>query len=278
MGGKRKVKEEFIGEKDNGDKEIKPMKGKNKCKVYDSDSGVGGKEGLMAHNELEGEVIAETGYTQFLKAVKSLQEKAESEQQQKLFGLALSVKRGETPRSEVSAEVLKIVDTMSEKKIRDFAKTKHEGLPEKVREEMECGSDDDQKKKKNNIDPRQIKTIRNRLRTKLGLMGLRMSYEPEGDLVDEATRAAREGVPETHRPGLEVNRRIATQDRETPQGRRILASQAASRRKKQTPEEQEKARKKEEELKKVQRINARPRTKKEIEMSNAIRNAGSLGS
>jgi hypothetical protein len=61
-------------------------------------------------------------------------EKAESEQQQKLFGLALSVKRGETPRSEASAEVLKIVDSMSEKKIRDFAKTKHEGIPKKVDE------------------------------------------------------------------------------------------------------------------------------------------------
>ncbi len=66
-----------------------------------------------------------------------LDEKATSEQQQKLFGLALSVKRGETPRSEASAEVLKIVDDMSEKKIRDFAKTKHEGLPNKVEEEVE---------------------------------------------------------------------------------------------------------------------------------------------
>ena len=63
-----------------------------------------------------------------------LQEKAESEQQQKLFGLALSVKRGQTPRSQASAEVLKIVDSMSEKKIRDFAKTKHEGIPKKVDE------------------------------------------------------------------------------------------------------------------------------------------------
>ena len=63
-----------------------------------------------------------------------LLEKAESEQQQKLFGLALSVKRGETPRSEVSPEVLKIVDTMSTKKIRDFAKTKHAGIPAKVDE------------------------------------------------------------------------------------------------------------------------------------------------
>jgi hypothetical protein len=60
-----------------------------------------------------------------------LYEKAESEQQQKLFGLALSVKRGETPRSEASAEVLKIVDTMSEKKIRDFAKTPHSEVPKK---------------------------------------------------------------------------------------------------------------------------------------------------
>lgn len=63
-----------------------------------------------------------------------IEEKAESEQQQKLFGLALSVKRGETPRDKASAEVLKIVDTMSEKKIRDFAKTKHSGIPKKVEE------------------------------------------------------------------------------------------------------------------------------------------------
>jgi len=64
-------------------------------------------------------------------------EKAESEQQQKLFGLALSVKRGQTPRSEASPQVLKIVDSMSEKKIRDFAKTKHEGIPKKVEEDLQ---------------------------------------------------------------------------------------------------------------------------------------------
>ena len=63
-----------------------------------------------------------------------LLEKSESEQQQKLFGLALSVKRGETPRSEASAEVLKIVDSMSEKKIRDFASTPHSEVPKKVTE------------------------------------------------------------------------------------------------------------------------------------------------
>ena len=62
----------------------------------------------------------------------NLLEKAESEQQQKIFGLALSVKRGQTPRSEVSDRVLKIVDGMSEKEIRKFAKTRHEGIPHKV--------------------------------------------------------------------------------------------------------------------------------------------------
>ena len=77
-----------------------------------------------------------------LKSIKKesyqISEKAESEQQQKLFGLALSVKRGKTPRSEVSSEVLKIVDTMSEKKIRDFAKTSHEEIPKKVQTKEEA--------------------------------------------------------------------------------------------------------------------------------------------
>lgn len=57
---------------------------------------------------------------------------ARSEQQQKLFGLALSVKRGDTPRSKASKEVLDIVDSMSEKDIEDFAATKHKKLPKKV--------------------------------------------------------------------------------------------------------------------------------------------------
>ena len=57
---------------------------------------------------------------------------AQSQQQQKLFGLALSVKRGETPRSEASSELLDIVDSMTEKQIEDFASTSHSGLPSKV--------------------------------------------------------------------------------------------------------------------------------------------------
>jgi hypothetical protein len=61
---------------------------------------------------------------------------AQSQQQQKLFGLALSVKRGETPRSEASADVLGIVDSMTEKEIEDFASTSHKGLPKKVEQQI----------------------------------------------------------------------------------------------------------------------------------------------
>jgi hypothetical protein len=39
-----------------------------------------------------------------------IEEKSVSKQQQKIMGLALSVKRGETPKSEVSKEVLDMVD------------------------------------------------------------------------------------------------------------------------------------------------------------------------
>ena len=61
---------------------------------------------------------------------------AVSQQQQKLFGLALAVKRGEVDRSEASDEVLNIVDSMTEKEIEDFASTSHSGLPKTVEQKL----------------------------------------------------------------------------------------------------------------------------------------------
>jgi hypothetical protein len=57
---------------------------------------------------------------------------AKSKAHQKLFATALSVKRGETPKNKVSSDVLKIVDTMTEKDIKDYAETPTKGLPNKV--------------------------------------------------------------------------------------------------------------------------------------------------
>ncbi len=58
-------------------------------------------------------------------------EKSVSKQQQKLMGLALSVKKGDTPKSKVSKTVKDLAKDMSKKDLEDFASTKHKGLPKK---------------------------------------------------------------------------------------------------------------------------------------------------
>jgi len=53
---------------------------------------------------------------------------AKSESQQRLVGMALAAKRG---KGHFSEKIHEIADSMSEKQLRDFAKTKHKDLPEK---------------------------------------------------------------------------------------------------------------------------------------------------
>ena len=54
---------------------------------------------------------------------------AKSQAQQRLFAMALAIRKGEMKRSEVNQSVLDIVDSdMTNKQIEDFAKTK--GLKE----------------------------------------------------------------------------------------------------------------------------------------------------
>ena len=89
-----------------------------------------------ASRAARGVIARQVGRTraQANESVHYIMEKAVSEQQQKIFGLALSVKRGETPRSKVSDRVLEMVDGMSEAEIRKFASTKHKGIPHKKEE------------------------------------------------------------------------------------------------------------------------------------------------
>ena len=168
-------KEEFIHEAETEDSNTQKLdykKGKVKNKVIIApaqDKSVG----LMNHQELEGELIAE---------------KAVSQAQQRFMGMVYAAKKGEPA---ASPEVAAAAKGMSTKEARKFAKTKHEGLPEKVKEEMECDSD---KKKKNGEeeDSRSMKTKVNLVKNKLRAMGLKMSYEPEGEVIDELNRAERE--------------------------------------------------------------------------------------
>lgn len=63
---------------------------------------------------------------------------ARSKAQQKLFGMALAVRKGELERSKVSKEVLDIVDgEMTNKEIEDFASTSHKGLADHIKEAID---------------------------------------------------------------------------------------------------------------------------------------------
>lgn len=62
---------------------------------------------------------------------------SQSKSQQRLFGMALAVRKGELERSKVSQEILDIVDgEMTNKEIEDFAKTKHKNLKEYLIESL----------------------------------------------------------------------------------------------------------------------------------------------
>lgn len=179
-------KEEFIHEAGRKKKSDEPKRFDVRTGIHNKvntspTQGGSEKVGIVAHNELEGELIAETGYSKFLKKVHSLQEKSVSQNQQQLAGMALAYLRGEMPDA---SEEVKQMAKMGEKKLRDFAKTKHKGLPEKVKEEMECGSDNKEKNDEEE-DPRPKKTTDNLIRNKLRAMGLKMSYEPEGEVLED---------------------------------------------------------------------------------------------
>ena len=61
-------------------------------------------------------------------------EKAVSKAQQRFMGMVHAAQKGEKPASK---EVAKVAKEMPKKAAKDFAKTKHKGLPEKVKKEVE---------------------------------------------------------------------------------------------------------------------------------------------
>jgi hypothetical protein len=175
-------KEEFIHEaetEDANDKKIDVMKKGKKNKVTIAPT-QGGNErvGLMAHNELEGGLIVE---------------KAMSKAQQRFMGMVYAAKKGEPT---ASPEVAQSAKEITKKEAKKFASTKHKGIPEKVKEEMDCGSDDNKKKNGEEEDPRSIKTKDNLVRNKLRAMGLKMSYEPEGEVLEDYMRVNSDGSRE----------------------------------------------------------------------------------
>jgi hypothetical protein len=56
---------------------------------------------------------------------------AKSKKQQMAAGAALAAKRGERNKSSLKGASKKMAESMSEKQLRDFAKTKRKNLPKK---------------------------------------------------------------------------------------------------------------------------------------------------
>lgn len=65
---------------------------------------------------------------------------ARSKTQQRLMGLAYAFKSGDVKSKDLNPkyadEIKKISKSMTKKQLKDFAKTKHKGLPEKVEERI----------------------------------------------------------------------------------------------------------------------------------------------
>ena len=70
--------------------------------------------------------------------VLELKEKAVSKKQQRFFGMVRAAQKGE---GAASPEVAKVAGEISKKDAKDFAKTKHKGLPEKVKVKEELTGD-----------------------------------------------------------------------------------------------------------------------------------------
>ena len=64
----------------------------------------------------------------------SLKEKAVSKAQQRFMGMVHAVQKGELDPDEVGSSVAKAAKTKKKKNVKDFAKTKHKGLPNHVDE------------------------------------------------------------------------------------------------------------------------------------------------
>lgn len=131
-------KEEFISEvdkKDNKNRKVDVMRGKNDCVKVFPDS------------KVSEELISEMSV---------------SRDQQRAAGAALSAKRGKTDPSKLKGAAREMYDSMTEKQLEDFARTKHKGLPEKVDEENDCGSSG--KERDSRGDYAKTNLIKNKLR------------------------------------------------------------------------------------------------------------------
>lgn len=64
---------------------------------------------------------------------------ATSKVQQRLMGMAYSLKKGEMDPKDASQKVKDLAGAMTLKQLKKYAATKHEGLPDKVEDNLQTG-------------------------------------------------------------------------------------------------------------------------------------------
>lgn len=110
----------------------------------------------------------------------------------------------------------------------------------KVAEETECDSE----KKEDDEDPRSMGTKRNLIKNKLRAIGLKMSYEPEGEVIDETHLGVKASLismrSKTKRPEMDKlasKQNSADADLGRQKSKKILAQQANQENKRKSKEE-----------------------------------------
>lgn len=127
-----------VGMKKKNGKEVPncvPKEGVDEKKdTHKTKDGRTAKKGLwynINQKKKRGEAPAKKGDPDYPKTlnIESIEEKAVSKAQQRFMGMVRAKQKGEMP--DASPEVSKAAASMSKKDVKDFAKTKHKGLPAK---------------------------------------------------------------------------------------------------------------------------------------------------
>ena len=114
-----------------------------------ADVKAGSKVEVQGNSAIITTTEAELGEEESEGKKKEVKEKAMSKKQQQFFGIVRGMQKGDTPKKGKAGEAAK---EMKQKDVKDFASTKHKGLPEKVKpKKKETKEEDDVKKLEENI-------------------------------------------------------------------------------------------------------------------------------
>jgi hypothetical protein len=186
-------KEEFLGEvndeavnPDANEKEIDVMKGKNTVKINPEVPGTGKNASSymqVAHYDMLGNPLSESE----IKLNKIIQEK--------------TLTAAETAKKE---QIVKSLKPKYGKTSKTYAIAT--SVAKRVAEETVAQADKKAKKEQDEMDPRSIPTAMNLAKNKLRAMGLKCSYEPSGEQIDEneALKLVRKGVEDQYGKGALV--------------------------------------------------------------------------